>query len=189
MIKPYVVFSGTAGAGKTTMIKPTIDLLERVSHEPVRYLSEVARSLKAKGYQINREATCATQQMIEDEYIRLERESKDFIKVADRSIIDRYAYAMLNGGSTISEEKRKILDWYDANIETHCKKYSHIFYIPITTAVPYKLDGIRSEDIGYREEIAKLQESIIDSYKIKVYYIMPTTPATRFEFVTRTICQ
>lgn len=185
-MKPYIVFSGSAGTGKTTLVKPTVDLLSEKGE--VKYLSEVARSLAARGFKINKEATCETQRMIEDEYLRLETEYKDFAKVADRSIIDRYAYAMLNGGNTISEEKREILDWYDSNIEKHCKKYSHIFYIPITAAVPYKLDGVRSEDINYREEIAKLQESIISAYKIKVYYIMPTTPATRFEFVKGTIC-
>lgn len=182
-MKTYIAFSGTAGVGKTTLVKPTIDLLSEDGE--VKYISEVARSMVARGYKINKEATCQTQRLIEDEYLRLEHEYKDFIKVADRSIIDRYSYAMLNGGNTISEEKREILDWYDSHIESHCKKYSHIFYIPIMREVPYKLDGVRSEDIQYREDIAKLQESIIDSYNIKVYNISSTTPEERFAEVAR----
>ena len=88
----------------------------------------------------------------------------------------------------ISEEKRKILDWYDANIEAHCRKYSHIFYIPIMDEVPYKLDGVRSEDLKYREDIAKLQESIIEMYNIRVHTITETTPEDRFAAVRRVLC-
>lgn len=167
------------------MIKPLITMLETKYKEPIKYLTEVARSLAARGYTINKEASNQTQRMIEDEYLRLEKENWDFIKVADRSIIDRYAYAMLNGGSTISDEKRDLLDWYDSNIEAHCKKYSHIFFIPMCDAVPLKLDGIRSADQQYREEVDKLQRHIIDVYNIKVFTITETTPEKRFEFIKK----
>jgi nicotinamide riboside kinase len=187
MNRPYIVFSGAQSTGKTTLIKPLISMLETKHKEPVKYLTEVARSLAARGYTINKEATNQTQRMIEDEYFRLEKENWDFIKVADRSIIDRYAYAMMNGGSSITEEKSKLLDWYDSNIEAHCKKYSHIFFIPICSEVPLKLDGVRSPDPHYREEIDKLQRHIIDVYNIKVFTINETTPETRFKFVKKVL--
>src|ERR1039457_6346559 len=96
--KPYLVFTGTASVGKTTLIKPLIPILEKMYGEPVVHIAEVARSLERRGFKINKEATSATQQMIESEYLRLEQENATAVKVADRSIIDRFSYALLNGG-------------------------------------------------------------------------------------------
>lgn len=170
----YVVFTGTASVGKSTLIKPVIPMLEEMYGEPVVYIAEVARSLEKKGFKINKEATSQTQRLIEDEYLRLEQENINRIKIADRSVIDRFSYTMLNGGNTIDEQKRILLDWYDANIETYCAQYSHIFHIPLTADVPLELDGVRSPDEMYRREIDAIQKNIIDMYKIKVHVVTGT---------------
>jgi len=177
-MKPYIVFSGTASVGKTTLIKPTIPLLETMYGESVVHIAEVARSLERRGFKINKEATSQTQRLIEDEYLRLEHENKDRVKVADRSIIDRFSYAMLNGGNTIDSHKRDLLDWYDANIEKCCSKYSHIFYIPLT--------GDGSPDEMYRREIDSIQRNIIDMYKINVHTVTGTV-AQRLATITNVL--
>ena len=171
---PYIVFTGTASVGKTTLIKPLVPLLETMYGESVVHIAEVARSLERRGFKINKDATSQTQRLIEDEYLRLEQESKGRIRIADRSIIDRFSYTMLNGGNTIDETKRGLLDWYDANIERVCNQYSHIFYIPISSDVPLELDGVRSPDEMYRREIDAIQRNIIDMYKIKVHILTGT---------------
>ena len=174
---PYFVFTGTASVGKTTIVKAALPILEKVYGEPIAHIAEVARSLEKQGFKINKEGSMKTQRMIEDEYLRLEGEYTLKVKIADRSIIDRYSYTILNVGNTEGDtaEEQALLSWYDANIVEHCKKYSHIFHIPLTDDVKLELDGVRSSDERYRRDIATLQQDIIDSYGIKVHTLTGTT--------------
>jgi nicotinamide riboside kinase len=172
MNKPYIVFTGTQSVGKTTLIKPLIPIIEKMYGESVVHIAEVARSLERRGFKINKEATTATQQMIEEEYLRLEQENPLAVKVADRSIIDRFSYTLLNSDNGI--DKLTLLKWYNDNIEEHCKKYSHIFHIPLTDEVKLELDGIRSPDEEYRRRIDEIQTKIINQYKIKVHTLAGT---------------
>lgn len=168
---PYIVFTGSASVGKTTIVKAAIPTLEKIYDEPIAYIAEVARSLEKRGYKINKEGNMQTQRMIEDEYHRLERAYCNRVKIADRSIIDRYSYTILNVGNVEgdSEEEQELLSWYDSNIVEHCKRYSHIFHIPLTDDVKLELDGVRSPNETYRKEIADLQRDIITSYGINVH--------------------
>lgn len=172
-MKNYIVFTGTASVGKTTLIKPLIPVIEKLYGEPVVHIAEVARSLERRGHKINKEATSSTQQMIEEEYLRIEQESVNSIKIADRSIIDRFSYSLLNGGDN-GMDKLNLLTWYNNNIIEHCKKYSHIFHIPLTDEVKLELDGIRSPDEEYRRRIDEIQIKIIKQYSLKVHTLTGT---------------
>lgn len=174
-MKPYITFSGTASVGKTTLVKALFPELEKLYGEKVVFITEVARSLERKGFKINKEATSVTQRLIEDEYIRLDEENKNIVKVADRSIIDRYSYTILNGGINIDATKSELLKWYDTSIESYCMKYSNMFYIPLTDEVKLELDGVRSADEAYRHEIDRLQRSIIDTHGLNVVTLKGTT--------------
>lgn len=174
---PYFVFTGTASVGKTTIVKVVLPLLEKMYGEPIAHIAEVARALEKQGFKINKEGNMQTQRMIEDEYLRLEGEYVGRVKIADRSIIDRYSYTILSVGNVEgnTREEQELLSWYDKNIEEHCKKYSHIFHIPLTEDVKLELDGVRSSDENYRRDIASLQQDIINSYGIKVHTLTGTT--------------
>jgi len=174
---PYFVFTGTASVGKTTIVKAVLPLLEKMYGEPIAHIAEVARSLEKRGFKINKEGNMQTQRMIEDEYLRLEGEYAGRVKIADRSIIDRYSYTILSVGNVEgnTKEEQELLSWYDSNVVEHCKKYSHIFHIPLTEDVKLELDGVRSSDENYRRDIASLQQDIIDSYGIKVSTLTGTT--------------
>jgi nicotinamide riboside kinase len=176
-MKPYFAFTGTASVGKTTIVKAVSPLLEKIYGEPLAHIAEVARSLEKLGFKINKEGNMQTQRMIEDEYLRLEGEYVERVKIADRSIIDRYSYTILSVGNVEGDtaEEQELLSWYDSNIVEHCKKYSHIFHIPLTGDVKLELDGVRSSDEKYRKEIADLQQDIITSYGINVHTLTGTT--------------
>lgn len=168
---PYFVFTGTASVGKTTLVKALIPILEKVYGEPIAHIAEVARSLEKKGFKINKEGNMRTQRMIEDEYLRLENMYSGRIKIADRSIIDRYSYTILSVGGVEGNtaEEQALLSWYDANVIAHCKKYTYIFHIPLTGEVKLELDGVRSPDEKYRKEVDTLQQDIITSYGVNVH--------------------
>lgn len=173
---PYIVFTGTASVGKTTIVKAVLPILERIYGEPIAHIAEVARSLEKRGYKINRDGNMQTQRLIEDEYLRLEGEYSGKVKIADRSIIDRYSYTILSVGNVEGNnaEEQELLSWYDSNVVEHCKKYSHIFHIPLSDDVKLELDGVRSPDEKYRKEIADLQQDIINSYGLDVHTLRGT---------------
>lgn len=172
-MKTYVVLTGTQSVGKTTLIKPLVPIIEKMYGEPVVHIAEVARSLERRGFKINKEATTATQQMIEEEYLRLEQENSNAVKVADRSIIDRFSYTLLNSDN--GPDKLALLKWYNDSIEEHCKKYSRIYYIPLEPSLKLELDGVRSPDEEYRRRIDEIQLKIINQYKINVITLRGST--------------
>jgi len=173
MIDPYIVFVGTQSVGKTTVVKELIPLLEKRYGKEVKYISEVARSVQARGFKINKEATADTQRLIEDEYKRLEDLHKDCVRVADRSVVDRFAYTL--GGDVNCEGMAELMLWYSSNIPDICKGYNYIFHIPLTNDIPLTLDGVRSSDEKFRKEIDELQKNIIETYGVKVYTLQGTT--------------
>lgn len=185
---PYIVFTGTASVGKTTIVKAAIPVLERIYGEPIAHIAEVARTLEKRGHKINKEGNMATQRLIEDEYLRLEGEHVGKVKIADRSIIDRYSYTILSVGNVEgnTKEEQELLSWYDSNIVEHCKKYSHIFHIPLTDDVKLELDGVRSSDEKYRKEIADLQQDIITSYGLSVFTLRGTVEQ-RLDTITKVL--
>jgi len=172
IMKPYVVLVGTASVGKTTVALDLVPMMKEIYGEPVHYIKEVVRTVQLTyGVKINKEATSTTQRLIEEEYKRQEDIYHTRVKLADRSIIDRFSYTILNGGRKVDEEKSKLLKWYDENVARVCKNYSSIFYIPLADDLPLTLDGVRSKDEDYRREIDEFQKGIIKSYAIDVHVV------------------
>ncbi len=168
---PYIVFTGTQSVGKTTLVKATIPLLEELYKKPVYHIAEVARKLSAQGHTINNASNSDTQRLIEEGYAAEEAANADKVLIADRSIIDRYSYTLLSDAA----KDDKLLDWYDKNITEHCRKYSHIFYIPLSNDVKLELDGVRSSDEAFRKSVDNTQQMLIINYLIPVTRLSGST--------------
>lgn len=164
MSNPYVVFTGSQGVGKTTTVKAAIPLLQKFYNKPVHHIAEVSRKLAAKGHTINNQSTSMTQKLIEGGYAAEEVAFASEVLIADRSIIDRFSYTLLSKAA----EDKELVKWYEDHIVDHCKKYSHIFYIPLSDDVKLELDGVRSGDEDFRKAIDAKQQEIITKYNIKV---------------------
>lgn len=164
MRNPYVVFSGTQSVGKSTTSKATIPLLKELYGKPVHYVTEIGRKLHSQGHTINAQSTSMTQKLIEGGYAAEELAFASEVLLADRSIIDRFSYTLLSKAA----EDKELIKWYENHIVDHCKKYSHIFYIPLSDDVKLELDGVRSGDEEFRKAIDAKQQEIITKYSINV---------------------
>lgn len=171
-MKPYIVISGTHSTGKSTLVRAAIPMLEDMYKSPVYHISEVARKLKTNfGVSINKEASSETQRLIESTYAREEEAQKDLIRVADRSVIDRFTYTLLSEAVSDSE----LVGWYGDNIKNICNKYSHIFYVPLTPDLKLELDGTRSSDEEFRKKVDETMHGIIRAYNINVFVLSGST--------------
>jgi len=166
---PYIVFTGSHSCGKTSSITSLIPHLKRMYDYPIYHITEVSRKLnKELGVSINKEGTNITQKLIESTYKKEEDLHDKEVRIADRSIIDRFAYMITSKAA----EDFSLIQWYKDNIKSTCDKYSHIFYLPVVDEIKLSLDGVRSSDEEYRKEIDKIIKETIKNYNIKVYTLV-----------------
>jgi len=138
-----IATSGPCGSGKTTMMKALEDSEYVRSLEPIEFLPEIVRTLKAqfKDFHINELGTLDTEMMVMSTHLQNLIARKRFI--SDRCLVDNYVYATLN--------KNPPPWWYQAwnwnLLEEMVGRYSLIFYIPNEFDPPE--DGVRNLEPEY----------------------------------------
>lgn len=152
-MKPYIVFTGTHSTGKSTLVNALQPLLNDDSY----VITGVSRFIN-KHYKlpVNEKSTRETQYKIEEVYDFLEKFHEDKIRLADRSIIDRYAYSKYNN--------LQLDDYFKTMIPAKLSLYTHIFYIP--PEIQLVDDSFRSLDTDYRLAIDALIKNKLDEYNI-----------------------
>jgi predicted ATPase len=150
LMREYVVVSGTQSVGKTTFIKALKPKLDELFDEQCLVIPEIPRFINhLYRVPINEQGTADTQYAIEKTYDTVEKLFGHMPLVADRSIVDRWAYMRANGLNL--EEYYKTL----AIVKTSL--YTNVFYIP--PEIPLENDGVRSKNPEYR---AKVDQNIKD---------------------------
>jgi len=166
---PYIVFTGSHSTGKSSLVKELIKVLpyiDRFENLSIYHIVEVSRKLNRDlNIPINKEGTSNSQRLIEEVYKKEEESHSSEIKVADRSIIDRFAYTITSKAA----DDKELVQWYKDNIKKICSRYDYIFYIPIL--IPLSLDGVRSADEAYRKEIDHIIVETIKEFNIPIYTI------------------
>ena len=154
-----VGLSGPCGSGKTTMMKALEDSEYVKSLEPIEFLPEIVRTLKAqyKDFHINELGTLDTEMMVMTTHLQNLIARKRF--VSDRCLVDNYVYATLN--------KDPIPIWYERFnwqlIEQMLGRYSLIFYIPNEFDPPE--DGVRNLEPAYWEATQRRFESVYNQLR------------------------
>jgi nicotinamide riboside kinase len=135
---------GTHGTGKTTLIRELKKEIPRLN-----LVSEAARDCP---FPLNEKTNFRSQDWIFRTQVKRELDAAlDDITISDRTVYDQLAYiryAYDEGNVTWDEYlvlERHITEWG--------RTYDFIFYLPIEFAM--EVDGVRSPDEFYREEIDK----------------------------------
>ena len=159
-------FSGTQSAGKTTLFNKLIENLFVGSR--FEFITELTRTLKARGFDINEAGNDKTQL----EIMKLHQEvcSKKEDVIVDRTCLDGMVYSkyLFNHGNISKDTLDKVTKTFESLID----KYDLIIYIkPEFDPVD---DGVRSVSLAFRDEIFKLFEETIKEYNLKVFTVTGT---------------
>lgn len=148
--------------------------------ESYKYLPEITRTLKEKGFLINEAGTLETQIMVMNAHIENLLCNDDFI--VDRCILDGYAYTRwlhLHKEGTIPE-------WFAryANelAERYVASYDHIFFLPIEFDV--EDDGVRSTQPQFREQVNNLLTNKIELHRYPNMHVIGGTVQQRVEQIS-----
>lgn len=159
MKNPYIAIVGAHSTGKSFLIKALQPYIDDLFGKSI-LITGVSRFVHSEyKLPINEKATVHTQYAIEKVYDLVEKLYIDFPRLADRTIIDRYAYSL---GNNLPLE-----DYYETLLPIKLSLYSHIFYLPIEFDLVK--DGTRSEDVSYRKKIDELILQILTKHNIKYY--------------------
>lgn len=152
-----LAISGTAGQGKTTLIKDFLAVWPMYS-TPAKSYRDV---LVDNNLQHSSKTSEQTQQCILDFMVdQLKKTSKDDNIIFDRCPLDNLVYSMwMNSkdSSIVSD------DFIADSIKKMQQSMSHIdiiFWIPYSAAIPVVQDGLRDADVEYIKEIDALFKEI-----------------------------
>ena len=161
-----ISISGAQGTGKTTLMN---FIKSDEAFQNYEKITEIVRSLAARGIKVNKEADHYSQCVI------LEEHYKNILKwnnsITDRSSVDAFVYATwsyINGKFSFKEHKE-----HESLFLSCVPFYERIFYIPVEFGM--ENDGFRDTDISYQQEIARLFINTFHRYHIKYDVLTGTT--------------
>jgi len=151
--------SGAQSVGKTTLLNA---LRSEKKFKDYTVCDEVTRRVKSYGLPINEGGTDLTQQLIMQEHIVNAFMYTDII--ADRTVLDGLVYTdYLYSQNSVS---LKMLQYTIQVFEKVQPYYDIQFYIIPEFSI--QNDGVRSNDILFRDKIVELFNNTIKKYKIPV---------------------
>lgn len=161
-----VSFTGAQSTGKTTLLNSMRSWKELRNY---KFIDEITRDVGRKGLKINEEGDDATQRAIMKAHCDNLEKGRNII--LDRCSLDGVVYThylYLHGKVT-----KETLDLAKSIFLGTFTDYDIIFYLkPEFNIVE---DGVRSTDVQFRDEIAKLFEEYIDTYNLKNLSIIELT--------------
>ena len=161
-----IVFTGTQGVGKTTLL----DILEKCFsyNEPIRFVRNFTRDMVKRGLSINEDGTDETQ-------LAIMQAHKDIVTSSDNIIMDRcmldgivYTTYLYRHGKVSDEVYKKCLDTFTR----HVLDYDRIYYM--VPEFPLTGDEFRSDKVQYQKDIADIFEDIIEGYALPVIKLTGT---------------
>ncbi len=164
-----IAFIGTHGTGKTTLCHLlTGELKRRGIHADM--VTEIARKCPLP---INQDTNADAQLWILVNQIGAELEaanSHDYV-ICDRSVLDNYAYQVVNsGGHTLME----------GLVEEWILSYDILFKTP--NCIEMEADGIRDTDIEFQKTVDKQVDQLLIEKGVD-YVVLPDKPEEQLGFV------
>lgn len=180
-----IAFCGAGGTGKTKALQALVARPEFAEYPVLKSASRTVFEDTGMTEEKEKAMTAAELWAFQFQIFRLKQardtEFPDF--VADRTVLDHYAYCLVQAGGAMPDEDT-------LTMETTVKgllltNYTHIFYFPVAMNWKPEPDGVRDDRLSYR----MLIDSIITGYLAK--WNIPHTeiseewsPELRAEFIS-----
>lgn len=173
-----IVFTGTHGTGKTTLL----DELRKILPSEYYFSTNITRRLIDMGVPINEMGDDHTQSIIMD--IHLKNIQRPHL-VADRCVIDNFVYTwnLFDNGKVSAEVYKNQLNI----IQNHTfSAYDIICYLK--PEFKLHLDGVRSGSEEFRRDITERFEYVIKQYNVP-YLNLTGSVEARMEQLTNAISE
>jgi len=178
-------FMGAGGTGKTTTAKvvsetlnvPTIKSASRAVYEQDNLSEEKCMALDNVGkYELQFRIFG----------MKTELDKQTFAFVADRTLLDHWAYCLMYCGSFIPNDE---YTQFEENVRVHMRStYTHLFYFPFGYWFPEKGDGVRQDHYSWQSAIDAIILGYIHRWRLPVTEVKQNSGAlARNEFVLNTI--
>lgn len=158
-----IALSGAHGVGKTTLGQ---GLYKYYRTRYNTFLNAgIARKIIAQGYSLGANATMDSYvEYIIEHLSTLSHANEYDLYISDRSIIDAYAYALVNnqnGNSLITLRQLELLRlvW-----ELEQKKYDLYLYLPVQ--FPLEQDGVRPVGQEYQKQVSYMIFELLQQYHL-----------------------
>lgn len=154
--------SGAQSVGKTTLLNA---LRSEKLFEKYAICDEVTRRVKSYGLPINENGTDSTQRLIMNEHIVNVYMHTDML--TDRTVLDGLVYSdYLYSHAKIN---MPTLEYVNQVFDKVWPMYDHVFYIEPEFDIVN--DGIRSNDVVFRDKIANLFELAMEKRKLSMHRV------------------
>lgn len=161
-----VSFTGAQSTGKTTLLN---ELRKWKELEGYVFIDEITRNVSKLGMNINEKGDDATQTAIMNAHIENLKKGNNL--VLDRCSLDGVVYThylYLHG-----KVSKDTFDYARQVFFETCLKYDKIFYLkPEFNIVE---DGVRSNSVQFRDEIASIFEGYIADFNLRKYNVVELT--------------
>lgn len=160
-----IALVGTHGVGKTTLGISIYHFFQRKMS--VKFSTGIPREIINRGFKLGKDATLASYiEYIVAQLSALSEADKFDLFISDRSILDTYAYALVNkkrGNSLISDTELRLLQlvW-----ELERERYDLFIYLPIQFCM--EKDGVRPEGELYRAEVSNQMLQLLKNNNLPV---------------------
>ena len=161
-----VSFTGAQSTGKTTLLN---QMRNWECLKDYTFIDEITRSIKKKGMSINEKGNDNTQTAIMNAHIENLKKGNNL--VLDRCSLDGVVYThylYLHG-----KVSKDTLDYARQVFFETCLKYDKIFYLKPEFDIVE--DGVRSNNVQFRDEIASIFEGYIADFNLRKYNVVELT--------------
>lgn len=158
-----VSLSGSYSTGKTTLADSCVESLQAHHGKDFTYIREVARTVIARGFGLDRAATIDSYVVYIQLQLEAERRADTRFVLSDRSLMDLLAYIDYNDDTRVPRYVNELLEevvWMESRFfDLYC-------YLPIE--FPLQDDGVRTPDEDYRAAIDRNLVRVFERYGVPV---------------------
>lgn len=159
-----IAITGTHGVGKTSLAQSLTNKFTQLDMKSILN-SQIARTLIKNGYPLGKEATSESYIQYIISQLQAEQRAKECdIFISDRTLLDPFAYAIVNQEYVHSDVPDDIIKLLESVWQLELSQYDLYVLVPIEFDM--QIDNIRPVDEEYRKRVESQIDLLLNKYHV-----------------------